>query len=75
MAAQPGPKLPPAGVAYTQRNEQEFRNELERRDDLNHKKDRHLEMRPGTYLIISSPDGTRYSVTVANGGTLTVTSL
>lgn len=72
----PSPKLPPAPGAYSQRDQQELRNELERRDEQNHKRDGHLEVRSGAYIILTDTDGTgaRYSITVASG-VLTLTAL
>ena len=70
-----GPRLPAAPLTYSQNDQQVMRNELERRDDETHKRGKHLDIRVGTYVIMTSPDGTRYSVTVSNAGALVVTAL
>ena len=67
--------LAPAPSAYNQRDQQELRNEVTRRDDLYHKKDRHIECRRGTGIILTdTATGTRYLLTVASGA-VALTSL
>lgn len=69
-------RLQQAPDAYSARSEQEMRNALQRADDENHKKGRHIDMGGSDfYIIMTSPNGTRYSVTVSNAGALVVTAL
>lgn len=51
-----------------------IRGLLERADKENHKRNRDLELGEGR-LILTSPNGTRYSVTVADDGTLSTAAL
>jgi len=67
-------RLPPATNSYDSSNEQTARALLERADDENHKKNRDLEVSPGR-LILKSPDGTRWSITVDNAGVVAATAL
>lgn len=60
--------LTPAPAAYNQRDQQEFRNEMNRRDDKYHKNDRHVEVGKDRGVIwTDTVTGTRYRVTVASG--------
>lgn len=69
-------KLPPAPGQYSQANEQQTRNEQEKADRDNHKKGRHIDLGGSDfYVILTSPNGTRHSVTVSNAGALVVTPL
>lgn len=68
-------RLTPAPGQYSQRDQQEMRRTIEEEDGRNYKKLQHIDMDPQTYIIMTSPDGTRYKVTMANGGTLTVGAL
>lgn len=47
---------------------------IEASDRQNHKKDRDLEIGQAR-LILTSPDGTRWSVTVDNSGVISATSI
>jgi len=67
-------RLPVAPGIYDTSNEQTARSMLERADDENHKKNRDLEVSPGR-LILKSPDGTRWSITVDNSGVVAATAL
>lgn len=60
-------KLPPF-------NDAEWRRQIERSDAENHKRNRDVEIGRAR-LILTSPNGTRYEVTVDNTGTLSATSL
>lgn len=51
-----------------------IRGLLERADKENHKRNRDVEIGEGR-LILTSPNGTRYKVTVADDGTLTTAAL
>jgi len=48
--------------------------DLEQSDELNHKKNQDVEV-GAARLILRSPNGTRYSVTVDNSGTLSAASI
>ena len=50
------------------------RRVLENSDNQNHKKDRNLYVSPGL-LILTSPDGTKYSIEVDNAGALSTTAV
>lgn len=67
-------RLPHAAGAYDMSNEQTARAILERADDENHKRNRDVEVSPGR-LILKSPDGTRWSITVDNSGVVAATAL
>lgn len=65
------PNVPPGYNAATERQ----RNlTLELADKNNHKRGRDVEINPGR-LILTSPDGTRWSITVDNSGVISATSL
>ena len=69
-------KLGPAPPQYDQRLEQEFRTEMDRRDLMGHKRGRHLDLGgPDFYIVLTSPDGARWAVSVSNAGALVVTAL
>jgi hypothetical protein len=69
-------RLQQAPAQYSKGSEQEFRNEMERRDAEAHKKGRHLDLGGSDYyVILTSSNGTRYSVTVSDAGALVVTAL
>ena len=67
-------RLPLPTVEYNARHERERNRVLEQEDLRNRKADTDLEI-GANRLILQSPDGTRFSVTVANDGTLSATSL
>ena len=48
---------------------------IEKADAENRKKGRDVELGDGERLVMKSPDGTRWSVTVSNTGTLEVNAL
>lgn len=58
-------KLPPPSLAALG----EWRREIERADRNNLKRGRDIEAGAGR-VILTSPNGTRYALTVANDGTL-----
>lgn len=69
-------KLAPSPPKYDQRLDQELRTEMERRDLMVHKKGRHIELGgPDFYIVLTAPNGNRYSLTVSNAGALVVTAL
>lgn len=67
-------KLPSAAPEYDLRDQAQLRNLLERADVQNRKQGQDVEIR-GARLILTSPNGTRYSVTVDNSGNLSTTAL
>ena len=68
-------KLPRPGVEYDQIEEQSFRRALELADTINRKKNANIEMGQDELIIIRSPNGTRYSLTVSNAGALSATTM
>lgn len=66
--------LPEAQRNYDFVQENQRNNLIEQADNLNRKKNQDVELR-NERLILQSPDGTRFSITVANDGTLSATSL
>lgn len=67
--------LQPAPNEYSRQEQQQLRNELDRRDLNNHKKDKHLEIRPGMHIQMTDANGQAYSITVSTAGALVVTAL
>lgn len=68
-------KLPSAPSAYDARIEAQRNLTLEQTDLQNRKKNQDLEIAGAERLILSSPNGTRYSVTVTNAGVLQATAI
>lgn len=69
-------RLGPAPSQYDQRAEQEFRAEMDRRDNNVHKRGRHLDLGgKDFYVVLYSPNGSRWAVTVDNSGNLATTAL
>ena len=68
-------QLPPVGFVYVPESERARNDELEKADRLNRKRREDLEVVPPERFILSSPDGTRWSITVSNVGVLTATAL
>jgi len=66
--------LPEAQRSYDFVQENQRNNLIEQADNLNRKKNQDVELR-NERLILQSPDGTRFSITVANNGTISATSL
>lgn len=62
------------GLTWNRAQEMERNRQIEAADGENHKRGRDVEIGEAR-LILTSPNGTRYSVTVANDGTLSTTSL
>jgi phosphosulfolactate phosphohydrolase-like enzyme len=67
-------KLPSAAPQYDLRDQAQLRNLIERADVQNRKQGQDVEIR-GARLVLTSPNGTRYSVTVDNSGNLSTTAL
>ncbi len=53
----------------------ERNREIEAEDLLNRKKQQDVEISGNERLILSSPNGTRYQITVSNSGILTATAI
>jgi hypothetical protein len=66
--------LPEAQRNYDFVQENQRNNLIEQADNLNRKKNQDVELR-SERLILQSPDGTRFSITVANDGTISATSI
>ena len=66
--------LPNASVRYDSTLIDQMTNLIEQADNLNHKKNQDVEI-GAARLILRAPNGTRYSVTVDNSGTLGATAL
>ena len=62
------------GAAYDRQAEAERNGQIERADRENHKRGRDIEVGVGR-VILTSPNGTRYSVEVDNAGTLSTTAV
>tara|TARA_S200000501_G_scaffold84281_2_gene76850 strand:- start:7736 stop:7945 length:210 start_codon:yes stop_codon:yes gene_type:complete len=67
--------LQPPPENYDTIFEIERNRELESQDALNRKKQQDLEIVSNERLILSSPNGTRYSLTVDNSGVLSATAI
>jgi hypothetical protein len=67
-------KLPTAARQYDLQDQAQMRNLLERADVQNMKRGQDIEV-SSARLILTSPNGTRYSVTVDNSGNLSTTAL
>jgi hypothetical protein len=66
--------LPAPPSSYSQANEAALRRALEQEDRRNRKADVDVEL-GRERLVLKSPDGTRFSVTVSNAGILSATAL
>lgn len=67
-------KLPDPGSAYSGPRERLRNQQIEMADQQNHKRNRDLELGGGR-LIMQSPNGARWSVTIDNLGNITATAL
>jgi hypothetical protein len=68
-------KLPRPMPDYDQVAELTLRRALELADALNRKKNADIEMGQSERIIIRSPNGTRYSLTVSDVGALSATTM
>jgi len=68
-------RLPTPPNTYSQPLERERNRALESADALNLKKLQDVEFGEGMRLILRSPNGTRYSITVNNSGVISATSI
>ena len=66
-------KLPKSADRYDPMDQDMTRSIIERDDLQNFKRNQDVEIR--TRLILASPNGTRYQLTVSNAGALVVTAL
>ena len=66
--------LPQPPSAYDQNDQAQTRAALEQADAQNVKAGNTIEVAKGK-LILTSPNGTRYNITVSNAGALVVTAL
>lgn len=66
--------LPAAQRDYDFVRENQRNNVIEQADNLNRKKNQDIELR-NERLILQSPNGTRFSITVADNGTISATSI
>ena len=55
-------------------NDAEWRRKLEQADAANHKRNQDIEVGGGR-VILTSPNGTRYEVTVSDAGALSTSSV
>lgn len=60
--------------AYSRQAETERNGQLERADAENHKRGRDVEVGDAR-LILKSPDGKRWSITVSNAGAISATAI
>lgn len=67
-------KHAPAPLAYSKAYQDEANRAAELADMGNHKRGRDVEIGPAR-LVLTSPDGTRWSVTVDNAGALSATAI
>jgi len=68
-------KLPLSPAAYSQSNEAAARQAIEAADRDNFKKGQEVELARGERLILRSPNGSRFAVTVDNAGNLSTSPL
>lgn len=64
-----------APAQYDQRFMQQLLNDLQTLQRTSYQKRTNIDLDPDTYIIMTSPNGTRYSITVSNAGALVVTAL
>jgi hypothetical protein len=67
-------RLPRPAPRYDLHDQAEFRTALERADNANHKRNADIEV-GAARLILTSPNGTRYALTVSNVGALTAVAI
>ena len=64
-----------APAAYDLRFMQQLLNDLQTFQRQTYAKTTHIDLNPNTYIIMTSPNGTRYSLTVSNAGAVVVTAV
>jgi hypothetical protein len=67
--------LPRPADKYDQRWAAENNRQMELQLAMTHRKGTDIEMGQSERLILRSPDGTRWSITVSNAGAITTTAL
>lgn len=67
-------RLPRPSLSYDERDQTEVRLLIERADDGNHKRNEDIEV-GAARLILKSPNGTRYSITVNNSGAISAAAI
>ena len=67
-------KFSQAPAMYLREDQQEVRRQIELAEQSNHKRGRDIEVAPAR-LILTAPNGARWSVTVSNTGTLSAVAL
>jgi hypothetical protein len=67
--------LPRPAERYDQRWAAENNRQLEQKLSMAHRRGADVELGQGERLILRSPDGTRWSITVSNAGAITATSI
>lgn len=67
-------KLAPAPDRYDVQRQSALQSELTREDNRNRKKGEHIEL-VSEFLILRSPDGSRFKLTVSNAGALSAVAL
>ena len=67
-------KIQRASDRYSANDQQEMIRQIEQADQLNHKRNRDVEI-GFARLILTSPNGTRYAVTVSNVGALSAVAI
>lgn len=68
-------KLPRPPQGYDALAEAQRNLLLEQEIERAHKRNQDVELAGGTRLILKSPDGTRWSITVSNAGAISATSI
>ena len=68
-------RLPDPGARYVQTEEARRNREIELADTRNLKRQQDIELVSGMRLIMTSPNGTRYTITESNAGAVVVTAL
>lgn len=64
-------RLPTPPDRYDRRHIEDVQREVERADDENLKRNRNIQMPPTAFIILASPDGSTWKLTVDNSGVLT----
>jgi hypothetical protein len=67
-------KLPLPPMGYSIADQRELRRTVEAEDAQNHKRNRDVEIGVGR-LILTSPNGTRYSIVVSNAGVISAVAV
>lgn len=67
--------LPRAPVQYGKEDQDRLRKSLDQRDAENRKKRQDVEIAGSERLILSSPNGSRWNITVDNAGALAAVAL